>query len=672
MLSRTVPAFFRASDVAAHSLSTAAVLAFLMTGLSSLDARASQTIEENNWDLSLEDLAKIKVTSVSKKPELETDAAAAIYVITQEDIRRSGSTTLPNILRMAPGITVTQAAAGSWTVTARGSNDQFSNKLLVLMDGRTIYSPLFSGVIWDTQDTMLEDIDRIEVIRGPGATLWGANAVNGVINIITKNAKETQGGYASYTAGNQIQGIGSVRYGAKVSDNAYLRTYAKQSQYRSEFTPTGGSANDNWRKSQAGFRSDMELDSAHKLTVQGDIYAIDEDANFLIPDITVASPYVSAREGIKAGGGNILTRYEHRHNDESQTTVQAYFDNTKYKTSFFNDLTNTADLDVQNVWTGWNNHEIVWGAGYRFISSENDPQSAQYSLTPQKRNDDLLSAFVQDRIALVEDELFLTLGSKFENNDYTGTEIQPSARFSWLIEDNQTLWGAVSRAVHTPYRFSDDGKQAVSAVDIGVPVFVEFVPNRALKSETMLSYELGYRIQPTKSLSVDVAAFYSEYDNLIFFRQGTPTTIIPLEAGNDGTGKSSGIEISSKWNATNRWQLSGAYSYISEVFDRKNSAAFSFVGKTPKHQFNIRSTYEFEGGLELSNSFGYVDDLDGININGYYNLDTRISYPVSNAVELSIIGRNLLDDRRQEFKPFVYRSATEIGRSIYGSASVKF
>ncbi|MDX2113311.1 MAG: TonB-dependent receptor [Alphaproteobacteria bacterium] len=672
MLSRTVPAFIRASDVAAHSLSTVTVLAFLMTGISGLDARANQTIEENNWDLSLEDLAKIKVTSVSKKPELETDAAAAIYVITQEDIRRSGSTTLPDILRMAPGVTVTQAAAGSWTVTARGSNDQFSNKLLVLMDGRTIYSPLFSGVIWDTQDTMLEDIDRIEVIRGPGATLWGANAVNGVINIITKNAKETQGGYASYTAGNQIQGIGSVRYGAKVSDNAYLRTYAKQSQYNSQYTTSGNSANDNWRKSQAGFRSDMELDSAHKLTVQGDIYAIDEDANFLIPDTTITSPFLRSREGIKAGGGNILTRYEHRHNDESQTTVQAYFDNTKYKTSFFNDLTNTADLDVQNVWTGWNNHEIVWGAGYRFISSENDPQSAQYSLTPQKRNDDLLSAFVQDRIALVEDELFLTLGSKFENNDYTGTEIQPSARFSWLIEDNQTLWGAVSRAVHTPYRFSDDGKQAVSAVDIGVPVFVEFVPNRALKSETMLSYELGYRIQPTKSLSVDVAAFYSEYDNLIFFRQGTPTTIIPLEASNDGTGKSSGIEISSKWNATNRWQLSGAYSYISEVFDRKNSAAFSFVGKTPKHQFNIRSTYEFEGGLELSNSFGYVDDLDGININGYYNLDTRISYPVSNAVELSIIGRNLLDDRRQEFKPFVYRSATEIGRSIYGSASVKF
>lgn len=642
------------------------------TALSSFSssAFAADDIDPSNiLNMSLAELSEIEVTSVSKKAEKETEAAAAIFVITEEDIRRSGATAIPELLRMAPGITVTQAGAHDWTVTARGSNDQFSNKLLVLMDGRTIYSPLFSGVIWDVQDTMIEDIDRIEVIRGPGATLWGANAVNGVINIITKNAKDTQGGLAVASAGNQVKGIGAIRYGGKIGEDSYVRAYAKQTSYNSQDLVAGGSANDNWRKSQAGFRSDSTLTAADQLGIQGDIYTIDEDANFTIPDLT-APGFASAAFGTKASGANVLARLEHEHNADSLTSVQFYLDHTSYKTSFFNDTTNSIDLDVQNIWTRWAGHEIVWGAGYRLVKSENDPQSAQYALTPKSRSDNLFNAFVQDKITLVQDELFLTLGSKFEKNDYTGVEIQPSARMSWLLAENQTLWGSVSRAVHTPYRYTDDGLQALGVV--AGPAYASFVGNRALKSEELVAYELGYRIQPTKALSFDTAAFYNEYDSLAHVSFGAATTFLPIVVDNTGEGKSIGAEFAAKWNISNVWQMSGAYSYIDLKFSKKNGVAFSYVGKHPKHQFNIRSTYLFPHDVEMTNALYYVDDLTGVAIKDYYRFDTRISYALTENIDLSLIGQNLFDSGHQEFTPFLYRSPTEVGRSVYGSVAFKF
>lgn len=634
-------------------------------------------------NMSLEELSNVIVTSVSKTAENEKDAAAAIYVVSKEDIRRSGSTTLPDLLRGVPGITVTQAGSHDWTVTSRGSNDQFSNKLLVLMDGRTIYSPLFSGVIWDVQDTMLEDIDRIEIIRGPGATLWGANAVNGVINIITKNAKDTVGGVASVVAGNQVKGIESVRYGGKIADNSYLRVYAKHTDYNSEFTPSGDSANDNWNKSQAGFRSDSKLSSSDKLTVQGDVYAIDEDANYTLPDLS-SGTYARTAEGTKAGGGNLLTRWEHKHSEDSETTVQAYFDNTSYKTNFFNDLTNTVDIDIQNVWTGWKRQEIVWGGGYRFINSQNDP-SAQYVLTPKIRNDNTFSGFVQDKFTLSPKELFLTLGSKFEHNDYTGVEIQPSARVSWLPTKNQTIWGSVSRAVHTPSRFTDDGKLSYGIIPpsggFPFPTLVQSVGNKDLKAEKLIAYELGYRIQPTYSSSIDVAAFYNDYSNL--FQNSLLNTVFPLLPGpyaiqpintiNGNAATSKGIEVNGKFNIYNNWQVSASYSYIDSILDNKISYVnSSSQGKQPKNQFNIRSNYNFKNGLEMTNSLYYVDALNGINVPSYYRFDTIFLYEISRGIKLKLVGQNLFYNSHQEFTPFIARNSAEIGRSIYGGVTLKF
>jgi len=638
--------------------------------------------------MSLAELSNVEVTSVSKTPEKENEAAAAIYVITAEDIKNSGSTTIPDLLRMVPGLTVTQAGAHDWTVTSRGFNNQFSNKLLVLMDGRTMYSPLFSGVIWDTQDTMLEDIDRIEVIRGPGATLWGANAVNGVINIITKSAKDTQGGLAVATAGNEIKGIGSLRDGYKIGDDSYARMYVKESSYDSENSPTGGSAGDSWHKTQAGFRSDSKLSESDTLNVQGDIYHIGENVNYTIPNISASPTYAAAAEGATASGGNVMAKWVEQTSKDSQTSLQVYFDNTSYMTSFFNDKENTIDLDFQHVWTGWTGQEVVWGAGYRLVNSVNDPTSTQYALTPEDRYDNLFNAFLQDKFTLDPNDLFLTLGSKIEHNDYTGIEIEPSARLSWLPTSNQTVWGAVSRAVRTPSRYTSDGKLEYGILPpfsplnpSPLPVLVESAGNPNLESEDLVAYELGYRIQPTKSSSIDVAAFYNDYSNLFLDTAITPTLVFPgpssaiqpYETENTNAATSKGIEISAKWNPYEHWQLNAGASYIDLVFQNKAGGLNSnFQGKQPKEQYNIRSTYLFSNGITMTNALYYIDPLPGIGISGYERFDTKLSYEIAKGIEVSLVGQNLLDNEHQEFTPFLYKGAADVGRSVFASVAVKF
>ena len=667
-----------------HPVKMIAASSMALLASTSLAHAAEGAIDTSTLlNMSLAELSNIEVTSVSKKAENQNHAAAAIYTITAEDIKRSGATAIPELLRMAPGVTVTKAGSSSWTVTARGFNNQFSNKLLVLMDGRTIYSPLFSGVIWDVQDTMIEDIDRIEVIRGPGATLWGANAVNGVINIITKHAKDTQDGLATAQAGNRINGIGSVRYGGKIGEESYYRAYVKQTEYDHEYSTAGGSANDDWGKTQVGFRTDSTLTTKDKLNVQGDWYKINEDANFTMPDVTAAPTYAATANGTKARGANLMATWEHKYHENSLFTLQTYIDYADYKTTFFSDEATTLDLDMQHNWSGWDGHDIVWGLGYRLLVSKNDTQSAQYNLTPRRRSDNLFSAFVQDRVTLVEDELFLTLGSKFEQNDYTGFEVQPSARMSWLMDDNQTLWASVSRAVHTPSRFTDDGALSYSVLPPGaVATLVQAAGNRNLDSEELIAYEIGYRIQPNKASSIDIAAFYNDYDNL--FRDTTDTAIFPVFPGpyallpvttkDINAARSLGLEVAGKWNVRDNWQLAGAYSYIDLVFDNKDGGInFSFQGKQPKHQFNLRSTYQFSKDLEMTNAWYYVDDLNGVNIDGYHRFDTRVSYALMDNVDVSLIGQNLLRSRHKEFTSFLYRSNnSEIGRSVYGSIAIKF
>ena len=371
------------------------------------------------------ELSNIEVTSVSKKAEKASEAAAAVFVITQEDIRRSGATTIPDVLRMVPGVDVAQSGSHDWNVSVRGFNGTYANKLLVLIDGRTVYSNFFAGTIWELQDTLLEDIDRIEVIRGPGAAQWGANAVNGVINIITKNAKDTQGGLATASVGNQIKAIDGGRYGVKIGDDSYVRMYAKYND-DDAFNRTNGTSNgDGWQKRQAGFRSDSKLTTQDNLTVQGDLYDTHEGLKYTLPTLTSPYTYQDPND-LEASGGNILTRWTRNITSESSIATQAYLDNTAYKVDWGSYNTTTLDFDFQHTWTGWDRNEVVWGLGYRLISDHAETTSI-FSLAPVESDNSLYSGFLQDKITLLPNSVFLTLGSKVEHNDYTGVEVQPSA-----------------------------------------------------------------------------------------------------------------------------------------------------------------------------------------------------------------------------------------------------
>ena len=499
-------------------------------------------------NISLQDLVDIDVTSVSKRTEKASQAAAALYVITQEDIRRSGLQSIPELLRMVPGLQVAQSGSQNWAVTSRGFDSQFANKLLVLIDGRTIYSPIFSGVYWELNNLLLDDIDRIEVIRGPGATLWGANAVNGVINVITKNAKDTQGKLVTALAGNEEKFSGGARYGGQSGD-MYYRTYGQYSDYNQQHTLTGAGAGDAWDNGQGGFRLDWDGSGKDTGTLQGDVYKGSENAvrNFPVTSSISPSLVQTINDTDQVSGMNILGRWKHEFNKNSDITLQAYYDdNVRYFFDYGYDGTSfhtqTLDFDFQHDWTANKYNQVTWGLGYRRISSDFG-NSFYISFSPENYYENLYSAFFQDKISIIQDKVFLTAGSKFEHNDFSGFEYEPSVRLSWLPSDKQTVWAAVSRAVHTPNQTNQDINLVASAVAHSPTEILALRGSLDAGSENLLAYELGYRVMPRDDLSVDVTAFYNDYKDLASVTTGSATlqfdpvlgnyVYVPLIGGNN-------------------------------------------------------------------------------------------------------------------------------------------
>src|SRR5256884_4149020 len=410
--------------------------------------------------ISLEDLMNLNVTSVSKRTQKVADAAAAIFVITQEDIRRSGATNIPEALRLVPGVQVARIDENKWAISSRGSNGRFANKLLVLIDGRSVYTPLFSGVYWNVQDVMLEDVDRIEVIRGPGATLWGANAVDGVINVITKKAKATQSAVVTAGAGTEERAVGGVRYGSKLGDNTYYRAYTKYFDWGPSAYPSGITAHDGWDALRGGFLADWTPAGANSLTLQGDIYRSRFDETLTVASLSAPYSNTFPNDG-KYSGGNILGRWNHT-SERSSMSLQMYYDNTTITDpSLFGDHQNILDIDFQHGFHVGDSQQFVWGLGYRSIRDKNDP-SFTVSLQPNQVTLNQFSTFLQDEISLVDNRLLITLGSKFEHNKFTGIEIEPNARLLWNLTPNQSIWTAVSRAVRTP-ALTEEGLRLNSA-----------------------------------------------------------------------------------------------------------------------------------------------------------------------------------------------------------------
>ncbi|HKY33541.1 MAG TPA: TonB-dependent receptor [Candidatus Polarisedimenticolia bacterium] len=640
--------------------------------------------QESSPDLTtmgLEELMEMEVTSVSKKPEKLMDTPAAVRVITAEEIRRSGATSITELLRFAAGVQVARTDSSGWAIGVRGFTSSLSRSLLVLIDGRSVYSPLFAGVYWDTQDVVIEDIDRIEVIRGPGATVWGSNAVNGVINVITKSAKRTQGSAIAFGAGNQEQLAGGVRSGWETSQGTAMRAYAKYFDRDAEFHHDGDEF-DQWDMTRAGFRADGALGERDRFTVQGNVY--DGRVGDRATLATYTAPYSEViRQDSEVWGGNLLGRWTRPTSEASDITVDLYYDRTYRNQPGFSEDRDTVDLEFRHGARLGFRHELLWGAGYRVTDGDAKGEPA-IQFVPENRRDDVVSAFVQDEIQVLPSKLVFTIGSKFEHNDYSGFNYQPSIRVLFSPVPGHAVWSAVSRALRVPSRVETD-LLLTALVEPSTPTFVRLIGTDQFKPERLTAYELGYRVQPTKALFLDVALFYNEYDRLLSVEMGTPFTetspppshtVVPFTLDNRMEAHVWGAELAYEWRPFSKWLISGSYSWLEmNLFHEEGSndvsTETSTEGSSPRHMASIRSLIDLPHGLGLSVGFRHVGSLPSQQVRSYTEMDITVSRHLTQNLDLTVSGRNLLSSHHAEFaggQP----DSVEISRSIHGRLAFRW
>ncbi|MGA8262572.1 MAG: TonB-dependent receptor [Arenicellales bacterium] len=631
--------------------------------------------------MSLEELENVTITSLSKQPEDLFDAPDSVFVITREDILRSGATSIPEALRLAPGVEVTRSGSHSWNISIRGFNNDLSNKLLVLIDGRSVYSPLYAGVFWDAQDTLLEDIDRIEVIEGPGGTIWGANAVNGVINIITRSAADTKGGFAEIGGGSE-QGFAGLRYGGTIGNGIAARGYVKYFD-RGAYDRSGdGSADDGWRMGQGGFRLDKEAAADH-YTLQGDVYSGEEDGIFRGQFTLGTLPGPSFADSTKVSGGNLLGRWRHRQSRDADLRLQVYYDHTRRDIpSTYSERRDTLDLDLQQHLRWGERHDIIAGAGFRLTQDHLD-NTLFATFDPADRSDRTYSAFVQDKIDVWARKVFLTLGSKFEHNDYTGFETQPSVRLAWLVNHRQTAWAAVTRAVRVPSRLDSDLRliAPTSIPNIPFPVYIQVKGNPSLDAEELTAYEAGYRVQALDTLSFDLALFHNHYDELetmepeapVQVTSPMPYLVLPNTLNNGMDGESNGGTLAVKWRARRNWRLQLQYAYedlkLHQKASSQDKSAKKIAGDSPENQFSIFSFLDLPRDISLYTGLRYVGRLTNLNVDSYVAVDASVSWKPGKDLTMSVTAANLNDSGHVEYNN---GGMIDVPRSIYGKVTWRF
>jgi iron complex outermembrane receptor protein len=624
-------------------------------------AETDQTDHASLKQLSLEQLGNLKVTTASKEPEEIWQTPAAIFVLSHEDIRRSGATSIPEVLRLVPGVEVARIDSSTWAVGIRGFGSGFSKSVLVLIDGRNVYTPLFAGVNWKLQNVMIEDIDRIEVIRGPGGTIWGTNAVNGVINIITKNSKDTKGALVAVGGGNVDQGMGSFRQGGVLGRNASYRVYGMAFGRAPEFHADHGNYDD-WQLGQAGFRVDWDKQDGNVFTVQGDLYEgrVGERQN-----IALYSPPSSINvDGTQdVSGGNILGRWSRKMGEGSDIQLQAYYDRTYRLGSQLGETRDTFDIDFIHHFNVLPRQDVIWGLGARWSPSDFTETVATVDFLPHHQTDNIYSVFLQDQIAIVKNKLSATVGSKFEHNIYTGWEIQPSARLLWTPGSHQTVWAAVTRAVRSPSRLDEDLELTSFLTANPLPVFLRVAGNPRFMSETVLGYEAGYRRLVTSHFYVDISVFRNSYDDLTSF--GTPTlsfessppperlvATIPWANGIKGT--TGGLEIAPQWKAASWLELKGSYSYLNMDLSNKSGNTDTATvqtdeGSSPRHQIVLQSLFKLRDGFDFDPTYRYVSALPAQSAKSYSTMDVRLGWQFAEQFDLSVVGQNLFQAHHGEF-----------------------
>ena len=650
-------------------------------------------------DRSIEELMNVRVTTVSRSASTVGQSPAAVFVITQEMIRRSGATTFPEILRMVPGMNVARIDANKWAVSARGFNERFGNKLLVQVDGRTVYNPVFSGVYWDSVDYVLEDVDRIEVIRGPGASVWGANAVNGIVNIITKTAEATQGGLFSAGGGSSERGFSSLRYGGKIGDNLAYRAYGKWFERESLYTNFDRVINpslrpdDDWRGVRGGLRFDWTPTTADRLTLQGDWHHTEGGQQRPRPQASPPFAFVSVGDEVQSGG-NVLGRWTHQVDQDSSWALQLYWDTAdRNNTDGFNHIRwQTFDVDFQHGFRLGERHKVTLGLGYRFVDFHGFPSSPddgfQINWVTPYRTTNLFTAFLDDQMTVVPDRLFFTLGTKLEHNDFTGVEVQPTARLLWTPTTQQSVWAAVSRAVRTPSLADDELAFTLQPVALGV--FPQLRGSTGFQSEKVIAYELGYRAQATPSFAFDAALYYNVYDDLsaiipVGATLSGRSVFVPLPRGNRLSGETYGIELSATWQVTDWWKIYGAYTFLQMNLHRDTgglsavqgaslaSQESGFEGQSAQNQVYLSSSFDITRNVEFDITGRYVDNLPGSppGIKSYIALDARLAWRPRDDLVVAIVGQNLLGDRHLELgrATTVGGPLNEVRRGVYASVT---
>lgn len=611
-----------------------------------------------------------EVTSVSRSARPLSQSAAAVTIITQEDIRRSGATTVPELLRNVPGLDVAQINASQWAISARGFNNALANKMLVLIDGRSVYTPLFHGVYWDNQDTMLDNIERIEIIRGPGAAVWGSNAMNGVINIITKDSKDTQGGHADGYGGSEKQG-GAIRYGGKAGENTDYRVYGKYFNQDSSYRE--GGSNDAWELGRGGARTDWQASEKDRVSTMGEYYRGVEDLTTGLTENTAPFTRTLLEDGLITGG-HLLSRWNHTYSPTSESSLQIYFDNSERESSAFDEDRYTGDIDWQHSFNLTDRNEVVWGAGYRLMA-DNTKGSYTVVFDPSRKVDQLYSSFLQDTYAVVPERVWLTLGSKFEINSYTGFEVQPTARVLWEINPRNSVWAAVSRAVSTPSRVDQD--VLINAWSVPGSSLLRLEGNSAKTSEKLIAYEAGYRVQPHKRVTLDLAGYFNKYDdlrNLTFYDRFNENgySVTRYLVDDEASGYTYGGEFEAKIQITDRLRVDTGYSYLQMVLYGGGHALNTVESQetqSPAHQFFVRPSLDLPFNIQLDTPLRYVDALKSSHVPAYFEMDVRLAWRPIPRLELSVVGQNLFHNHHLEFSS---GPRPEIQRSVYGKAAVDF
>src|SRR5271163_1987584 len=675
-----------ALDLAARNFLRRGCIARLIA-LSLAISAPAQNPPEDLSKLSVEDLMNVEVTSVSKKEQKVSQTAAALFVITQDDIHRSGANNIPDLLRMVPGVNVAQINSNVWAISIRGFNGEFSNKLLVMVDGRGAYLPSFSGVFWDVLDVPLEDIARIEVIRGPGGTTWVANALDGVINIITKNASESHGGMVVTGAGNLNQGFGTAQYGGTVGQNTDYRVFAKYFNQDHQPNAPGSDGGDGWHSLRGGFRSDSKLSANDELMIEGDIYSARVGSlNSFINSIALPVPQLSF-VAVNATGGDIQTDWHHRISDRSDTNLQVSYD-TYDRNDVLREDRHTWSADFQHHFAWGSRQDVVWGVGYRYSTSKTDG-TPFISLDPANLNTQLFSSFIQDEIALIPGRVSLTVGTKLEHNYYTGFGLMPSARVAWNLDEHQMIWAAISRALRTPG--SIDASEQIDSTGFlgpgGTPVIIRSVGNPNVQDETLLTYEAGYRSQLSTRLSLDIAAYYNSYNHLQTEEPGAPFLetsppplheVVPVVAENLMYGETHGVEISANWKVATRWTITPAYTFerihlhlAPGSLDTTSVAAGE--GNSPQQWAWLNSHVNLPGNLSWDASANFVDRLTALSVPSYTRLDTQLTWRPREHLSISLVGQNLESDHHLEFLNTVGTGlSTLVRRSGYAKVTWRF